>query len=173
MNNGLAVDNLDFNVEEQESFRVTDASSADWALMKLREVAKQEELDNKLYNENLGRIDAWRQRAKERTDRDREYFEGLLDDYMREQLKEDPKYKLSTPNGRLSATNRTTWTHDDTKLLERLEGTEFIKTTQKVKWGDFKKTLKVVNGKAIDENGEIVEGVTAEKVTTINIKTEM
>lgn len=157
---------------EEKFFKVTDASSADWALMKLREVAKQEKQDKKLYEENLDRIKQWYERAKGKTDNDRSYFEALLNEYMSEQVAEDPKYKLSTPNGRLSTRKGTDWVHDDKKLLERLKGTEFIKTTEKVNWKAYKDTLTIVNGKVIDQNGEIVEGISATPKLTITIKTE-
>jgi len=155
----------------QEGWQISNEEEADWALMKLREVAKQEAKDKRMHEINKKRVDEWYVTAKEKTDRDREHWESLLDEYTRNKLKENKKYKLSTPNGSLSSRKKTKWTHDDKKLLERLKDTEYVQTTQKVKWGDFKKKLKVVNGKAIDENGEIVEGVTAEEVRNVIIKT--
>lgn len=157
--------------ELQEGWQISTEEEADWALMKLREVTKQEAKDKRMYEINKKRVDDWYATAKEKTDRKRENFETLLNYYMRKKLKENPKYKLSTPNGGLSSRKKTEWTYDDKKLLERLKDTEYVQTTQKVKWGNYRKTLEVFNGKVIDENGEIVEDVTAEEVRNVIIKT--
>jgi len=156
--------------ELQEGWQISNEEEADWALMKLREVAKQEAKDKRMYEINKKRVDDWYATAKEETYWERNNFEALLNDYMRKKLKKNPKYKLSTPNGSLSSRKTTKWACNSKKLLERLKDTEYVQTTQQLKWLKYRKTLKVVNGKAIDENGEIVDGVTAEEVRNPTIK---
>lgn len=155
----------------QEGWSISNEEEADWTLMMLRDVAKQEATDKRIYEINRKRVDDWYAAAKEKTDRKREHWQTLLNEYMRSKLRENSEYKLSTPNGSLSSRKKTEWKHDDKKLLERLKDTEYVQTTQKVKWGAYRKTLEVFNGKAIDENGEIVEGVTAEEVRNVIIRT--
>ena len=39
---------------------------------------------------------------------------------------------------------------------------EYVEVTPKAKWGEFKKLVEVVDGKVVDANGQIVEGVSVE-----------
>lgn len=44
--------------------------------------------------------------------------------------------------------------------LDELEGMDMIQTTEKPKWGEFKKRLEIVGGQIVDKTtGELVEGV--------------
>ena len=55
--------------------------------------------------------------------------------------------------------------HDDEKLLEFLDGTEFIKVKKSIDWAEYKKVLTISDSEVIDsETGEIVEACTVEDV---------
>ena len=46
------------------------------------------------------------------------------------------------------------------QLAEVLSGTDYVENVPTVKWGEYKKLLKIVNGQAVrSDTGEIAEGV--------------
>ncbi|MEY8441840.1 hypothetical protein AALA17_04170 [Lactobacillaceae bacterium 24-114] len=77
------------------------------------------------------------------------------------QYEKNPYYRYKSRNGSISKRENTTYLHDDKKLLANVPD-KFIKKS--LKWSDFKKTLTATdNGMVVNEDGEIVEGVTAKK----------
>lgn len=64
---------------------------------------------------------------------------------------------------------------NDEKLLEFLKASgndDMIQTTEKPKWGEFKKRLEIMGGQIVDSTtGEIVEGVElVEKPDTFTVE---
>jgi len=50
--------------------------------------------------------------------------------------------------------------YDAAGLIERLDGTEFVEYKPNLRWGEYKKRLATVEGRAVDaETGEVIEGV--------------
>ncbi len=99
----------------------------------------------------------------------------MIADYHAKVLAEDPKKKtLSTPYGKSKSTTSKAQPDkvDESQLLQFVEENElpFVETVKKLKWGDLKKTLQVVEKDGeqivIDENGQEVPGVTVKPQTT-------
>lgn len=90
-------------------------------------------------------------------------------------MEEDPKFKLKTAVGSASYGKLQTkfeWV-DENKVLEFLEDNElydFIEIKKSIKKTDFKKQLTGSNGLAVDENGEIVEGIVSSEFRNFNVK---
>lgn len=166
--------------KQDERFIIDDPNKADWALKQIQK-AKREQKENaervaKMNEDPQKEIDEnnkWLETENAKLDESIEYFESLLNEFMNVNLQEDPKFKFKSPYGKISVSHRKIWTHDDGQLIKAFEGTEFVTNTPKLRWGDLKKQMKVVNGKAVlKETGELVDGVTVDETETINIKTE-
>ena len=166
--------------KQDERFIIDDPNKADWALKQIQK-AKREQKENaervaKMNEDPQKEIDEnnkWLETENAKLDESIEYFESLLNEFMNVNLQEDPKFKFKSPYGKIGVSHRKIWTHDDGQLIKAFEGTEFVTNTPKLRWGDLKKQMKVVNGKAVmKETGELVNGVTVDETETINIKTE-
>lgn len=92
----------------EPGFRVTDLSSATWAMARVREArkAQQEVLD--VAQAEMVRINRWVESAATPYARRAEYFESLLAAYARERrVATDGREKsVSTPYGRVSTSSR-------------------------------------------------------------------
>ncbi|MGX5377603.1 host-nuclease inhibitor Gam family protein [Ligilactobacillus sp. LYQ135] len=161
------------NEQFDERFVVDDPSKADWALRKLSDVRKQINEIKQRAEVEKKRILDWETTELQKLGESEEYFESLLNEFMNANLVDDPKFKFSSPYGKISVSHRKKWTHDDKQLIKKFEGTDFVTNTPKLRWGDLKKQMKVVNGKAVlKETGELVDGIVVDETETINIKTE-
>ena len=169
------------NHDEKERFKIENTEQLTWAFRKLKAYKAKEREIEEVANAERERIDAWEKKEKKKIQDSIEYFESLIYEYHMEQLTKDPKAKtLSTPYGKSKArTNKPKPEKvDENAILKhvlenRME--EFIKPT--LKWGDFKKSLQIVEheGKlvAVDENGQIVEGIVVKpEETTFKVEVE-
>jgi len=161
---------LDVECQDQEElkqrFEITGLDSLNWAFRKLAAIKAKEEEIGKLVERELERIKLWETEQKKAIQQDKEFFEGLIQQYHAKQLAADPKAKtLSTPYGKSKAraTKAQPDKADEEALLHYVKANkmdEFIK--ESLKWGDLKKTLKVVSiGEkeiVVDNNGEVVPG---------------
>lgn len=156
--------------EEKERFRVTDNSSANWCLRKIKALKTQQGENTQLAQKEIDRIKAWEEAENGKLQDSITFFEGLLIRYHMEQFEQDPKKKtISLPDGKLKArAQQPEFIRDDEKLVEYLRKagrTDYIKVIEKPEWGEFKKIIEVsMDGKTVvdTQTGEIVEGVTAE-----------
>lgn len=150
--------------QEKEAFRVTDEGSADWVLRKLAALNAEEEVNNKLAQQNLDRIKEWQAKKNQATQQSREYFESLLTTYLNEQRCLDSKFKIDTPNGMVTARKLPRkWNYNDESLIESLKAaddTSFIR----IKEEPDKKALKAAahvteTGDVITDDGVKLDGV--------------
>jgi hypothetical protein len=157
--------------EQQESlkhtFKITDLSSLNWAFRKVQALKTNQSEVKRLADGERERISFWEQKELSSIDDSLSFFEGLIYEYHNAVLSENPKAKtLSTPYGKAKARMTKAQpekVNEELILQHVIESNmdEFIK--QSVKWGDLKKSLKIVEveGKkaVIDENGQVVPGV--------------
>lgn len=175
--------------EVKERFKITDLESANWAFRKLKAIEEKkkeiEELANKEiepYKLEISRINEWKDTELKSFDRSIAFFNFLLEEYYREQRKLDPKFKVTTPYGKItSRKQQPKWNYEDEKLIGYLEHykPELIRIKKEVNKNDFKKAVKekdgfilMDDGKVVsNETGELIEGVTVEeRPDSINIK---
>lgn len=171
--------------EEKEPFRITDEGSLHWTFRKMRElqgeIIKKEELaqaDYERIEEEKNLVDEWLESEKKPLQQSIEYFEQLVKDYHLELLRDNPEGQktLSTPFGKSSTRKSAAQPDkgDEAKLLEYVKDNDLndlINVKESIKWGELKKTLKVVGNKVVDENGEIVEGAIIKPETiTCNVE---
>lgn len=151
-------------LEESQGFTVDDPSKASWALGKLKELRKLTEQNKQLADEQIKRTQEWLDHENEHAKESIDYFESLLNEYIFAEKENDPKWKLSTPNGKLSTRKvPAKWNYNDDQAVEKLKGTDYVKTKYSINKAQLKKDAIVKDGKVIlPETGEIVDGVVVE-----------
>lgn len=144
----------------------------------MREISKldmqQKEIDG-LKEAELIRVNQWHQKMSEKINKDRSWREDQIIDYHVRTLEKDPNRKtLSTPYGVVKAkAYKASVTKPKIDLLLRVlndtQQTDYIKkkVVTEGDWASYKQTLKIIDGKVINSNGEIVENlvVSPAKVT--------
>lgn len=157
----------------RERFKVKDLESANWAFRKLKAIENKkkeiEELAKKEiepYKLEISRIEEWKDTELKSFDRSINFFNFLLEEYYREQRKLDPKFKVSTPYGKVtSRKQQPKWNYEEDRLLKWLKANdlELVRVKEEVDKAELKKKYKVVSGNVVTEDGEIVEGITIEE----------
>lgn len=137
-------------------------------LYRLRKLNEEQAKDDEQYNKEITESQAWYEPAKQKRQTTIDNIEALIEEFYVEQYRKDPYYRYKSRNGSVSKRETTKLVHDDSKLLKTVPD-KYVKRS--IKWGDFKKTLHDAgNGKVVNEDGEIVDGVTAEKSLSVIIK---
>lgn len=155
---------LDDKQEEKPGFKVDDKEKANWALRKIKQLkGKQEEVDN-LAEKEINKIKMWQDKENNKLDNEIEFFEGMLEEYARDLKNDDADFKtLKLPSGDLKfRKQRPKYIYDNEKLISYAEEnfTDLVEVKKRVSKRELKKSIDIVNGKAINvETGEIVEGI--------------
>ena len=163
---------INMTEEEKQGFKITDGSSADWCLRKVRALKEQQDENTQLAMAEIERITEWVTGENGKLQNGIIFFENLLIQYhmlIYRYRVDDKKKTISLPHGKLKArAQQPEFIRDDVKLVEYLRNTgrtNFIKVIEKPEWDEFKKIVEVaIDGKTVvdTQTGEIVEGVTAE-----------
>jgi|GEM_PF-5689876 len=171
------MDNLE--IEEKEPFQITDTGSLNFVFREILIPLKAEINKTKmLAKAEVERITEWEEKELKGPLQDVEYWEHRIAEYHLELLKKDPKQKtISTPYGKSKTTTSGEQPEkvNDDQLLQYVKEnklTDFLKVEESVKWGDLKKSLKVVGNNVVDADGGIVKGVKV-KPKTVSCKVEV
>lgn len=160
---------------ESTKFEITDMDSLNWVFRKLAALKSKETETKKLADKERLRILSWEQGELSSVKNSVEFFESMISQYHIKQLALDPKSKtISTPYGKSkSATSKAAPDkYNEEQLLAFVKTNElpFIETVEKLKWGELKKTLQVVDldGQqvVVDENGQFVPGAVVKPQNT-------
>lgn len=126
--------------------------------------------DDRRRQEELDETKKWYEAATSRRQDTLGRIDMRIDDFTLRRLKEDPTYRFRSRYGSVSKRKVTIFTHDDSKLIDSVPE-EYIKIKRELEWGKFKKKLTATDdGRAVNEDGEIVDGVTTTKGTKVIIK---
>ena len=126
--------------------------------------AKENEI-NQLAIQEIERIKEWQNKQTEQLQHNKDYFEHILTEYFKEEREKDAKFKLNTPYGKVTARkgSKVIQISNEQNVIDQLEHRGFlnyIKVTKKLNQSDIKKDFNVTkNGKLIDSNGELLEGI--------------
>ena len=159
---------------EKERFAVTDEASAEWCLEKLEENAKARALIEEQYKQMTARYEKWRADALAEIDGSDAHLKGLLEPWVAEKIADGKKKSVKLPSGVIGFRKGA----EDWKMgKEKAEATNaallafvkendvsFVKVQEFVRWGDYKKTLTVMeDGRVATSDGQIIEGMTVTK----------
>lgn len=152
-------------------FKITDLGSATWAMRKLKALDDQDTENNVVAQEQISSINEWLDRKKQINADSRQYLQGILSDYLFEQRVNDPKFKIDTPFGTVSTRKTAAGVNwSDAKVVESLKKQglkDYIRVKEEPDKKAIKQGFKFVNGKYVNEDGQVLEGAT-EKESTIN-----
>ncbi len=161
---------VDLPLDEEDQmiadrFRITDIDQANWALRKIATYReKQREVDD-LAEAEMFRIKQWQEREVQSIEHSIAYFEGLLTMFLIERRKEDPKYKISTPYGKVTAKKQQPeYIRNEEDMLrwaEENERADVIKVKKSIDWASLKKDTEIQDEQVIDKKtGNVIAGVT-------------
>jgi hypothetical protein len=138
----------------------------------LTRIQEEENESKRFVDDCQKRIDIYQKKIEKEQER-LNYSTGILKAQLLEYFATVPHKKTKTqetyrlPSGNLKLKyGKLQYRHDDKALLKFLQDrdmTDYIKTTQAPKWGDIRKTLVPAGDKAVNQDGEIVDGVTVEQ----------
>jgi hypothetical protein len=148
----------------QGEFRITDQGGAIWAMRKIKSINARLVETKATATAEITRIQAWLQAEEEKANRERAFFEHLLQDYAEQLRAEDPKFKsLNLPHGKIAFRKQAPeFIRDNNILLAWIKANrpEFVRIKEEPDWASLKKEVAVAGEQAVDANGEIIEGVT-------------
>ena len=163
-------------MEEHENFIIDNDKKADWAIKTISEAEAERARLVKLAEEEIEELNEKIEKVNAHFETDTAYLKSLLFDYFgkvpHKKTKTQESYKLlsgslvyKVPSVKIA--------HDDEKLLEYLDGTEYVKVKKSVDWAEFKKHLDITESNEVVnvDTGEIVEACSIEDVAaSFNIK---
>lgn len=163
--------------EGSNVWRIADDSCADWAVRKISEERAELARLKALADEQIDSIMAKVAAAEKRCENGTRFLIGKLEEYFEtvphKTTKTQHTYRLlsGTLKKKLGGVSMK---QDDAKLVEYLKATgrtDMIQTTEKPKWGEYKKRLEIIGGAVVDtDTGEIVEAVgVVEKPDTFTV----
>lgn len=158
--------------QEQQEFngRIQSEDELNKKLYRLRKLKEEQKQDDEQRERELADTAAWYQPETDRRSVEIANVEALISDYYMRRYEENTHYRFKSRNGSVSKRKSTDYDHDDAKLLEIVDD-KYIKTTKKLDWSAYKKTLTVMDdGRCVNEDGEIVP-VTAHETIKVMIKT--
>ena len=151
------------NISEEKSFVIYTDVLAEWAVKKI--LAEQVERDRllSLANEEQAILDA---KKKSITDQ-YEHSTAFLMDALRKYYESVPHRETTTKGTYRLLSGTLVWKKDKPvmepdmdSLVNRLQGTDYIKTESTVRWGEYKKRLVIDGDVVIDtETGEVLDDV--------------
>ncbi|MGK5511745.1 host-nuclease inhibitor Gam family protein [Brevibacillus formosus] len=152
-------------VEMKERFKIDGLDSLNWALRKLAALDTQHLDLRELANKEKARIQEWLDKETRAIEESREFFSMLIEEYAREQRARDPKWKASTPYGKVSfRKQQPKWEYDEKKALEVVESAglnHFIRVKKELDKVALKAKVTVLeDGRVVEpDSGAIIEGV--------------
>ncbi|MEJ6358429.1 host-nuclease inhibitor Gam family protein [Lactiplantibacillus plantarum] len=161
------------NERESEGFKISTLQEADWAMRKLKAMDAQDNGFKTTAKADIDETNAWLDRKLTENQASREYFEGLLQDYLYEQRKTDKKFKIDTPHGKVTTHKVPAGLkYQDAVVLKSLHDqgvSRFIRTKEEVNKAYLKKSGSIIKGKFVLDDGEIIDGIT-EKLASESVK---
>lgn len=159
------IEKQDYNLTRQQAIEVSRQIKA------LSEEAMSIKEDN---NPEIERLTKWRDNQLNIVDQKQKKLQEKLLVYYQINKDQNDDFDFKNPYVTISQRNQTKWNwKDDEKVISSIENDgldEFVKKS--IKKADLKKALKIVDGKAITENGTIIDGVEITKEMKTNLKVE-
>lgn len=151
-----------FFVGEQQGFTVTDDSTAQWCMKKIKEAEADKEMWRKHYEAQMEKVN-------KAADESIAYFTAKLEEYFanvpHKATKTQESYTL--PGGKLvRKKQQPKFETDDEALVPWLEAngrTGLVKIKKSADWATLKKSLNFIGTNAVTVDGEIVPGVKVEQ----------
>lgn len=122
------------------------------------------------------RIRTWEEAYTEGLKNKWVFLENKILSKFKEDFERDPKTKINTPYGKITKRTTTKYFYEktDAEIIEQLKDIkpELVKTTVEESYNkaDLKKVAEVTESGAVCIDGEIIDGITASKVTDMKVE---
>lgn len=163
-----AIADLEFEQPGCEPFRIDNDQKAEWALAKIREEQAEAQRIMNVCKSMILHYEEQMKKAEEGLEKKTSYLRSQLEQYFdsveKRRTKTQEVYKL--PSGTLRRKYpKPEFKRDDEALLKWIKANKinahlYIRVKETPDWANLKKAIQVVGNKAVDENGEVVEGIT-------------
>lgn len=158
--------------EEQEGFVINNDDLADWALRKIGERDAECERIISIARKQIEHLEEQIDEEEKKRDRETSFLKSKLNEYFmtvsHAETATMEKYKLLS--GTLVLRKRKLKpVYDESDLIEYLKknglAEQYVKTTEKAAWGEFKKSLDFSTGEAmVKDTGEILMFIQMDEV---------
>lgn len=155
--------------EELQRFVITNPDMANWALRKIRALTTKVMDAKNLAQAEIDRIKEWEEAEVADANESIKFFHGLLEEWHRKQLLNDPKQKtIKLPYGQLQMrAQQPEYIRDEAKLRPWLEQNMpqfLVPQAPKLDWASLKKSIIDAGDIALDpETGEHIPGIQVEQ----------
>lgn len=152
--------------EVKQRFRIDSLDSLNWALRKLSALEAKRKENEALAKKEYERIKAWEEKMTKDIEEHKQFFTSLIEEYARSQRTADPKWKASTPYGKVGfRKQQPKWMYDEQKALESVETAgldKFVRVKKELDKTALKASVKVLeDGRVLDtETGLFIDGIT-------------
>ena len=179
------LDELESEREEKQDFQgfqVNDLEGANWCFRKLKALKERAEEKKLLALAEQQRIEKWLADENKKVEGDIAFFELVVTSYFLAERTKDPKFKLSTPYGKVGTRKTLEWNYEETAAIESLKQAgliSLIRSKEELNKTEIKATIKdkklilTDDGQLVTMDGEIIEGVTVTKEESISVKVEI
>lgn len=153
------------DLDLKERFKIDGLDSLNWALRKMAALDAKHLDARELANKEKARIQEWLDKETRSIDESRQFFTMLIEEYARTQRAKDPKWKASTPYGKVSfRKQQPKWEYDEKMALETIESAgleQFVRVKKELDKVALKGSAQVLeDGRVVDpESGAIIEGI--------------
>lgn len=150
-----------------DAFSITDDGTANWAVKKIAETRAETERIKAIAVDEIATLQHRIAKLEAETARRTGFLEACLRDYMRT-VPKSMVHKTPTQEKYRLLDGDLIWkdqnpdiNRDDTVLLPWLKKhrPDMVEVTEKLTWGEFKKTLEVKGTAMVTDEGEIVPGI--------------
>lgn len=153
--------------EERQHFTIDNLEKCNWVFRKLQALHNQKQEYIDLAEKEINRIDTWLERETKNITSNEEFFNAIITEYAARERKQNPKFKVSTPFGKVSfRKQQPKWDIDEDKVMEYLKTYKlntYIRTKEEVDKSFLKQSAYIVNNQVVlPDTGETLEGITIE-----------
>lgn len=156
----------DVEVAEDNRYHVTTDVEAGRQFQKLAELDQQETDLKEQKQAYIRQITEWYDRKMNAINEKRDNAQALINEYRLTK----PDGKVDTPFGQTIVRHSTKTKYDETTLTDYLKDSHPELLKYSVNKNELKKAVKNVDGRAVDENGEIVDGIKFEQTESVSYK---
>ena len=151
--------------EQDESWRITDPTLADWAIETIKHEQKLHDVCVSVARDKIAKQEAIIREADTKLQAKTAFLQSKLREWFESfdtRRETKTQYALDLPSGKLILTKpKRDYRPDKAKLLTfvKTNAPQYINIEETVKWGELKKTLKIVGDVAATGDGMVVDGV--------------
>lgn len=155
---------------------IEEMERADFNFRKIGECRKKIAELEEYYAREKARLDEWLQAERKGYDEEIEFHSNEVIALYQGLRESDPKAKLCTQHGKVASRRSTKYSYDDAVLLEYLKANDlpYIRTKEEIDKAALKKSLSpAADGRLVDVNGSVVDGVSYTEEISYSVSAEV